>query len=105
MINISQNDIRYIQFGPTFGARFCGPKPPAPPIPPPLWRVREAVDGGALEIEVHGQRCGDVDVDDMMLQLGIPQIVGKGPSKEYTQTSDSCHLVGENMIICLKRGS
>jgi hypothetical protein len=39
----------------------------------PFWRMRQAIDGRALEIEIHGERCGDIDAQDVILQFRIPQ--------------------------------
>lgn len=43
----------------------------SPPRCSPLRRMRQAVDGGALEVEVHRQRRGNVDGQNVMLQFGI----------------------------------
>ena len=41
-------------------------------LPGPLWRMRQAINGGTFEVEVHRERGGYVNGQNMIFQRGKP---------------------------------
>lgn len=58
--------------------------------------MRQAIDGRALEIEIHGERRGDIDAQDVILQFRIPQNHGR-KLKVFFRT-----MQGQRRLLLLK---